>query len=132
VLSYVWPDMTERVGRLRGAIAIARRLPATLHRRSAAEAINEFQLSTGALTVLWHSITWQYLSDNDRGAVSDGIDALAARATRRSPSAHLCLEPQRRSADAPHEFVLRSRSWPGGSDAILAGCAPHGPPVNWE
>ena len=32
VLSYVWPDQSARLERLRGAIAVARTVPARLHR----------------------------------------------------------------------------------------------------
>ncbi len=132
LLSYVWPDMTARLKRLRGAIAIARRVPASVHRRIAAEAIAGIRLSPRTLTVVWHSVTWQYLSREERAAVDDGIAALGAEATATSPFAHLNMEPQRRDPDSPHEFLVRSRTWPDGRDVILAACAPHGPPVTWE
>jgi hypothetical protein len=83
-----------------------------------------------ALTVLWHSTC---------GNTSAPTNApWSAAVSTRSPSAptparlsaHLRLEPQPRAA--PYEFVVRARSWPGGADTMLAVCAPHGPPVNWE
>jgi len=131
VLSYVWPDQDARLSRLRGAIAVARHVPARLHRNSAAEAVAGLTLGDGALTVLWHSITWQYLSDDEQAAVLDGIDALGARADVRSPFAHLTLEPARDGPGAPIKFLVRVRTWPGGELAILGECHPHGPPVNW-
>jgi hypothetical protein len=132
LLSYVWPDMTVRMDRLRGAISIARRVPARLERSTAADAVAELAVADGALTVLWHSITWQYLSAEERAAVRAAIEAVAGRATARAPFAHLMLEAQRRTPDTPHAFLLRARSWPGGDDRMLAECAPHGPPVIWE
>ncbi len=132
LLSYVWPDMTERIGRLRGAIEIARRVPASVAQRTASEAVANLSLVDGAVTVLWHSITWQYLSPAEQAATSAGIDALAASATDRSPFAHLMLEPQRRGPEASIAFVLRLQTWPDGADRILAACSPHGPPVAWE
>jgi hypothetical protein len=132
LLSYVWPDMTARLDRLRGAIAVARKVPARLACRAAADAVAGLAVADGTLTVLWHSITWQYLSAGEQAAVRGGIDALAAHAAVRSPFAHLMLEPQRRTPDAGHAFLLRACSWPGGEDQILAECAPHGPPVTWE
>ncbi|WP_375489654.1 DUF2332 domain-containing protein [uncultured Mycobacterium sp.] len=132
LLSYVWPDMTVRMDRLRGAISIARKVPARLQRSTAADAVAELAVADGALTVLWHSITWQYLSAEEQAAVRAGIDAVAAGAKARAPFAHLMLEPQRRTPDTPHAFLLRVRSWPGGDDRVLADCAPHGPPVVWE
>jgi len=132
LLSYVWPDMAARLDRLRGAIGVARQVPARLQRCAAADAVAGLAVADGALTVLWHSITWQYLSASEQVAVRDGIDALAAQAEARAPFAHLMLEPQRRTSGAPHAFLLRARCWPGGMDQILAECAPHGPPVTWE
>lgn len=88
VLSYVWPDQAARLARLRGAIEVARRVPARLERRTAAGAVAGLRVADGALTVLWHSITWQYLSADERDAVRAHVDALAARAARahRSPT----------------------------------------------
>ncbi len=132
LLSYVWPDMTERLDRLRGAIEIARQVPALVERRTAANAIAQLALADNAVTVLWHSITWQYLSPGEQAAARAGIDALAATAHPRSPFAHLMLEPQRRGPEAPIAFLLRLRTWPDGADQILAECGAHGPPVSWK
>jgi hypothetical protein len=130
VLSYVWPDQSARLERLRGAIAVARNVPALLHRVTAADAVAGMTLADGALTVLWHSITWQYLSKDERAAIRDGVDALAARADRAAPFAHLTLEPARDGDRL--KFLARARSWPGGELKVLGECHPHGPPVNWQ
>jgi hypothetical protein len=132
VLSYVWPDQSARLQRLRGAIAVARNVPARLHRLTAGDAIAGLTLADGALTVLWHSITWQYLSTDERKASRDGVDALAAQADRSSPFAHLTLEPARDGPGTPIKFLVRARSWPGGELQLLGECHPHGPPVNWQ
>ncbi|UQX12891.1 DUF2332 domain-containing protein [Candidatus Mycobacterium methanotrophicum] len=132
LLSYVWPDQPARLDRLRGAIAIARRVPAPLQRRNAVEAVAGLSAATGTLTVLWHSIMWQYLSAADQAAVLAGIDALGTNARADSPFAHLMLEPQRRTPDSPVGFAVRARCWPGGDDTLFGTCSPHGPPVHWE
>jgi hypothetical protein len=132
LLSYVWPDQPARLERLRGAIGIARRVPAPLHRRNATDAVADLEVSAGSLTVLWHSIMWQYLSVTEQEIVSAEIDELGARARPESPFAHLALEPHRRTPDAPVEFAVRARCWPGGDDRVLGVCSPHGPPVTWE
>jgi len=131
-LSYVWPDQSARLQRLRGAIAVARNVPARLHRLTAGDAVAGLTLADGALTVLWHSITWQYLSTDERKASRDGVDALAARADGSSPFAHLTLEPARDGPGTPIKFLVRARSWPGGELQLLGECHPHGPPVNWQ
>jgi hypothetical protein len=132
LLSYVWPDQRARLDRLRGAIAVARNVPARLERKTAGDAVAGLTLQDGALTVLWHSITWQYLSDAERAAIRDGVSALAAQADARSPFAHLTLEPARGGPGAPLKFLVRARSWPGGELQILGECHPHGVPVNWQ
>jgi hypothetical protein len=132
LLSYVWPDQDDRMKRVRGAIAIAREVPAQLERRTAAEAVGRLTLADGALTVLWHSITWQYLSADERNSVRAGIDALADRASARAPFAHLTLEPARTDPDNTLKFLVRAAIWPGGQSQVLAECHAHGPPVNWQ
>jgi hypothetical protein len=131
-LSYVWPDQSDRLDRLRGAIAVARNVPVRLVRQTAADAVTGLTLADGALTVLWHSITWQYLSGEERAAIRTHVDALGAQADARSPFAHLTLEPARDGADSAIKFLVRARSWPGGQLQILGECHPHGPPVNWQ
>ncbi|QNI05702.1 DUF2332 family protein [Mycobacterium kubicae] len=132
VLSYVWPDQSGRLDRLRGAIAVAREVPARLERRSAGAAVADLSLASGALTVLWHSITWQYLSPDERAAVRTGIEALGAQADTDSPFAHVCLEPARAAPGDAVTFLVRATCWPGGAVRVLAECHPHGPPVHWR
>lgn len=132
VLSYVWPDQTARLERLRGAVEVARRVPARLQRLSAADAVAGLTLAAGALTVLWHSITWQYLTHEERDAVRVRVRALGEQADGRSPFVHLTLEPARDAPDAPIRFLVRARRWPGGELEILGECHPHGPPVHWR
>nr|WP_232065145.1 DUF2332 family protein [Mycobacterium cookii] len=132
LLSYVWPDQQARLDRLRGAIDIARRVPAQLHRRNAIDAVADLDVATGTITVLWHSIMWQYLSAGEQETLGAEIDALGARATPEAPFAHLTLEPHRRTPEAAVEFAVRARCWPGADDRLLAVCSPHGPPVTWK
>ncbi len=132
VLSYVWPDQGARVARLRGAIEVARRVPARLERQTAARALAGVTLADGALTVVWHSITWQYLSTDERDAVRAQVERLAALAETRSPFAHLTMEPARSHPGAPIRFVVCARSWPDGDSRVLGECHPHGPPVHWQ
>ncbi len=132
LLSYVWPDMTERLARLRAAIGVARQVPAGLDRMPAARAVAGLRLVRGTMTVLWHSITWQYLDAAERDGVAARAAELAALADEATPFVWLSLEPMRRGPDGRNEFVVRARCWPEGTDEILGVCSPHGPPVVWE
>ncbi|QLL08328.1 DUF2332 domain-containing protein [Mycobacterium vicinigordonae] len=132
VLSYVWPDQDARLRRLRGAIEVAREVPAQLERRTAGAAVSALSLADGALTVLWHSITWQYLPAEEQAVIREAVAALADQATTRCPFAHLTMEPARDGPGAPLKFLVRVASWPRGGNRVRAECHAHGPPVHWR
>jgi len=130
--AYVWADQPARLERLRGAFAVADRVPATVRRQSAAELVADLVVADGALTVLWHSFMWQYLGAAERVAVRADLDRIAAAATAAAPFAHLFLEPWRRTDGAEHEFLVVVQSWPGGDLRVLGSAPGHGVPVEWE
>lgn len=132
LLSYLWPDMPTRFQRVHGAIDIARRVPAGLDRMSAADAVQGLRVVHGTLTVLWQSVTWQYLTANEQAQVNTGVGALGSTADGAEPFVWLSLEPQPHPPDFSHPFVVRARCWPDGTDEVLGVSAPHGPPVIWE
>ncbi|MGZ4631480.1 MAG: DUF2332 domain-containing protein, partial [Actinomycetes bacterium] len=129
--AYVWADQTERHERLRGAFAVAERVPAEVRRQDAASFVEGLELADGHLTVLFHSVMWQYLTKADQQAVTARLDALGAAATPERPFAHLRLEPMRRTPDAEHEFLCAVTVWPGGEREIIADVAGHGVPTTW-
>jgi hypothetical protein len=130
--SYVWPDMPVRLARLRGALAIARQVPADVRREDAVSFVRGLELSTGHVTVVWHSIMWQYLTREDRAAVEDGLAELGAQASVSAPLARLRLEPLPRTLGASYEFLVELQTWPGGVRRILGRAQPHGQGLVWE
>ncbi len=130
--SYVWPDQTDRLERLRGAFAVAAEVPATVHRERAIDLVSRLGLREGAWTVLWHSVMWQYLDAEEQAGVQSEIARLGEQATPEAPFAHILLEPWRRTPRAPHEFLTLSQSWPGGELQVLGATPAHGIPVDWE
>jgi hypothetical protein len=130
--SYVWPDQAARLERLRGALVVAREVPADVRREDALSFLRNVELSEGHVTVIWHSVMWQYLTPEDKVAADQAISVLGERATRSAPLARLCFEPLRRTADSPHEFLIGLQVWPGGVRRILGRAEPHGFPVVWE
>lgn len=133
LLSYVWPDQTARMQRLRDAFRVADETPVSVRRQSARDAVGDLRLRDGVTTVLWHSVMWQYMSRDDQQAVAARVERLGAQASSRRPFAHLSFEPQRRPVAGPrHEFLVALRTWPGGARRILAAAAPHGLPTVWE
>ena len=130
--SYVWPDQPARLERLRSALALAAEVPAEVTSQGTPEFVEGIELSDGAVTVLWHSFMFQYLSPEDQEAVTSRIEALGAAATDDQPFAHLSFEPTRRTAEGEHEFLVVLQAWPGGETRVLGKAHPHGLPVHWE
>jgi hypothetical protein len=128
--AYVWPDQADRIARLRGALAVAAHFPADLRRELASDTLARITLADGSWTVLWHSIVRQYLDDEQRAAVAEGIAALAAAATPSARFAYLTLEPHRQTANG--ECLVSLTTWPGGEHRTLGSAPPHGMPVTWE
>jgi hypothetical protein len=131
LLSYVWPDMTDRLERLRAALTIARQRPVPVDRLDAVAAADRLQPVPGRVVVLWHSVMWQYIGQRSQAAVSARLDELGTRAGPEAPLAHVFLEPTRRTPQAEHEFLVVLQTWPG-QRRILGSARPHGMPVTWE
>ena len=131
LLSYVWPDQTKRLARLRGALEIAEQVPVTVRREDALSTVRRLTLVPGYVTVLWHSVMWQYLPRADRTAINERLDAIGVSATKRAVLARLTLEPRRRTPESDHEFLVVLECWPG-ERRILGVAAPHGVPTTWE
>jgi hypothetical protein len=125
--AYVWPDQADRLARLRGALAVALRVPADLRAESATQTVRGSELEPGTWTVLWHSIFRQYLNEAQRAELADGVAALGAAATGRARFAYLYLE-QSRTGGCP----VMLTTWPGGQREVLGSATPHGIPVHWR
>lgn len=129
--SYVWPDQPERLARLRGALAVASKVPATVERAGAADFLERVGLRRDSWLVVWHSIMWQYLGTAERQAVLHRLDQLGAGATPEAPLAHVAFEPAR----GGEEFRVTVQTWPdvglGSGVQVLGRAAPHGIPVDW-
>ncbi len=132
LMSYVWPDQRDRWTRLLAAFVVADETPARVRRQDARALVEDLRLADGTVTVLWHSVMWQYLDPPDQQAVAARIEELGAQADRRRAFAHLLLEPGRRTPESEREFLVVLRAWPGGTRRILGAAAPHGLPTVWE
>jgi hypothetical protein len=130
--AYVWPDQRDRLERLRGALRVAAEVPAVVHEQSAESFVDGIDLVEGTTTVLWHSVMWQYVSPEEQSAVTHRIEQLGDGADDRHPFVHLSAEPTRRTPGAPHEFLVRMRSWPTGEERLLGTTQAHGLPTVWE
>lgn len=130
--SYVWPDQLDRLERLRGALAIAAEVPAPVHRASAADFLDTLELVEGTTTVVWHSIVWQYLSDEEQARAAARIETLGAAATGTAAFAHLSMEHGRASPGDPGKVLVTVRTWPGAEPQMLGTTRGHGIPTTWS
>ncbi len=129
--SFVWPEASQRMGRIDTAIEMAERMPPDIARCDAGDWVCE-QLATpqeeGTTRVLVHSIMWQYLPDTTQTRIEEAMMAAGKAADAERPLAWIALETNRETF--AHE--LHVRYWPGGEKAVhLANAHPHGEWVEW-
>jgi hypothetical protein len=127
LLSFTWPDHVERIRRLDTAIAIARSTTYGVEQARAVEWVESklAQAVPEAATVVYHSVVWPYLSEDERQQLTAVIDNAGARATAAAPLAWLRMEPGAKEAD------LSLRIYPGLADRVIATCGFHTPAVRW-
>ncbi len=131
--SYVWPDQTERLERLRGALALARETPVTVVRQEAAGFLADLAPAPGTWTVVWHSVMWMYLGEDERAAVLAHLERAGRAATDDAPLAHVSLEARGLDPVTGLAFHIALRTWPPGGPEATIGYAPaHGVPVEWR
>lgn len=125
--SFVWPDQIHRLRLLRGALEVAKRVPAAIDDARAEDWLPS-QLADprpGMATVLFHSITMQYWSHEERDAVIGTLEDAGGRASMDAPLAWLRMEPAGRTA------AVHLTTWPGGETHLVARSGYHGDPVEW-
>ena len=125
--SFIWPEMLERLELLRSAIEVARRTPATVDEASAPDWLEErlARERGGSATVVFHSIMWGYMTDDDRERITRTLHDAGARATTSEPLAWLRMEPGAEETD------VTLTTWPGGDERVVARAGYHGRPVHW-
>lgn len=133
--SYIWPEQGERLARLHTACAAA--APWLQQDRVAVEALSADDFvqrevsacSHGTVTVVMHSVVWQYIDANEQTAITQAMHEAGQAATADRPLAWLRLEPPARGAG---DVELRCRLWPDGSDRLLAHAHPHVSHLHWR
>ncbi|MFD1148624.1 DUF2332 domain-containing protein [Saccharothrix hoggarensis] len=132
--SFVWADQLHRFRRLQAAIDLARLDPVPVQRATGPEWLADqlAQPERDVLTVVWHSVVWQYASPADRAMGRAILADAAARATPQAPLALLVYEPRRTHRTDPYEFQLLLKLWPAGVSLRLGSGAGHGIPFTWD
>jgi hypothetical protein len=128
--AYVWADQRDRLDRLRAAITLAGETGVSVARADAGEWVDaNVKPESGAATVLYHSVVWQYLPPETQARIERAIGRAAAAASDAAPFAWLRMEPVRRAPAIDME--LRLTLWPGGQERRLAQVHAHGAWVRW-
>jgi len=125
----VWADQGDRHARLRGALELARQVPAGVDQASL-DRWTRVQLAEprdGVATVVLHSVVLEYLDDPARTAFVSTLRDAGARATPDRPLAWVRLEPLSRLRHHGVQVDL----WPQGTSRTLARCGAHGTDVVW-
>jgi hypothetical protein len=130
LMSYVWPGQTRRFELLRDALDIAASSPPPLDRAAITDWLPAriADSTPGVATVVFHSIVWQYLTDDEREAIRATLALAGQRATPDAPLAWLRLEP-------PPEMIpaeVRLTLWPGCEERLLALGEFHLGPLQWR
>jgi hypothetical protein len=130
LLSYVWPDQSERMARLEAALGNAMKSPTRVVNEDAAvfaERQLELPQDAGTTRILMHTIVWQYLPKPTQWRIEAAMHAAAARADARHPLAWLRVEAdnQRRGAN------VSLRLWPSNQQRSLGRADFHGRWVEW-
>lgn len=130
LLANIWPDQFHRIDRSERAIEVALREGVRVETADAVDWVRgRVRPRAGAVTVLYHSIFWQYLDPATLQGLKDAIAALAEQATAEAPFAWLRMEPP---LDNLALTELRLTAWPGGEERRLAEVSPHGAWVRWS
>lgn len=130
LMAYIWPDQIERIAHNEQAIEVSRTFPPFIDKGEAADWTEE-RLSSpqveGVMRVLFHTITLQYLPEDQKQRVHAAIAAAGACATEDKPFGWLSYEFD----DVGKVFELRLTLWPFGEEIHLANGHPHGATVEW-
>lgn len=129
--SWVWPDQLDRLQRMRGAILVAGQYPAQIDTGAAADFLDRLEPVDGHLTVLWHSVMWQYLGPAERARISARLNQIGAMATDLAPFAHISYEPRKLTPHGVRRYLVTAETWPARQQLILGEGPGHGMPVTW-
>jgi HAD superfamily hydrolase (TIGR01509 family) len=129
LVSYIWPDETDRVARMEAALSVAAPRPPMVVRAAAIEWLPEAldRRRDGELTVVWHSVMRQYVEAEEWRRLTDAF-AAARRAAPERPIVWVAMEP----ASISVGDAVTVREAPDGPVTRLATCDDHGPPVVWQ
>lgn len=129
LLAYLWPDQPERITRTEAAIAISRGVSAEIDRADAGAWLDVTLPSRpeGALTVIFHTVAWQYFPQATAERARIAIGRAGAAARTGNPMAQIAME-----ADGGRGAGLSVTLWPDGTTFPLGRADFHGRWIDWQ
>lgn len=133
LLSYIWPDQTARLARIRAALDFAARAKVRVIKAEAADWVEAQHAARrpGTAFVLYHSIVWQYIDAAQQQRITAAMQAAGADATPEQPLAWLRFEPGRAKSGAELSLTLWTGGEGLGETRTLAIGDYHGRWVKW-
>ncbi len=131
LLSYVWPDQVDRLGRIEAALGFAARAGTVVEKADAADWVeaNFGAAGTpGGVKVLFHTIVWQYLPPEVKARIAAAMQAAGMAATADAPVAWLRVEAD----DVQGSAGIRLTLWPSGEERLLGRADFHGRRIIWN
>jgi hypothetical protein len=128
--AFIWADQIDRLARLDAAVGAALAAGVGVEAEDAVSwTARRARPQDGTVTVLFHSVFWQYMSPESQAALTGTLEALGALATGAAPFAWLRMEPPPQNLAV---MEVRLTLWPGGEERLLALVHPHGAWVEWK
>jgi hypothetical protein len=130
LLSYIWPDQSERLARAEAALSLAAKSETRVERADAGDwlaARLAAPASPHRTRVVFHTIVWPYLPDDTKARLTSAIGDAGARATADAPLAWLRMEPD----DVDGSAAIHVTIWPSGKSRMLGRTDFHGRWTSW-
>lgn len=127
LVSFVFSDQLDRFERINKACDLVRPDSFQIDEADAgswlAERLYE-PVPDGTLTVVQHSVMWQYLQEHTKAQIDATFDRAGDAATESRPLAHVAFESSDLEDYSGH--VLTVERWPDGQSQTLGFGQPHG------
>ncbi len=130
LLSYIWPDQSERITRTKAAIDTAVEAGTKIAKADAIDWL-EARLKTrheGAVHVIYHTIAWQYFPGDVQRRGVELMRQAGKMASSDAPFAWLRFEMDGKSPGAALTLTI----WPTGEEIYLARADFHGRWIDWQ
>lgn len=134
LVSFVWADQLERFQRLNQAIDLVTPDSFDLDRADAGEWLVERldePVADGTLTVVQHSVMWQYLPESTQDDIMSCLARAGAAATSSTPLAHVAYESVM-DGESSRGMGLTVTRWPGAGGGLVAYGQAHGAAIVWQ